>query len=257
MLNNDTYFSAENQLKYMSVSQFKSFEKCCASAYAEVTGTFKREETTALLVGSYVDAFFEGTLDRFKDAHPELFKKDGTLKSDYIKADEIIKRVMKDELFVEYMSGEKQIIMTGEIETVPVKIKIDSYFPHDKIVDLKVVKDFEPIYVPDEGRVPWAIAWGYDIQGAVYQEIVRQNTGDTLPFFLAAVTKQKEPDLEIIQISQTLLDEALKRFKEHIQYYDGVKQGVFEPERCEGCDFCKRTKKLVKPSLLDIEFDLD
>ena len=52
MLNNENYFSVENNLKYMSVSQFKAFENCPASAYAEVTGNYEREKTTALLVGS-------------------------------------------------------------------------------------------------------------------------------------------------------------------------------------------------------------
>ena len=42
---------------------------------------------------------------------------------------------------MEYMSGEKQVIMTGEIEGVPVKIKIDSYHPNKMIVDLKVMSE--------------------------------------------------------------------------------------------------------------------
>ena len=145
MITNDNYFSNENQLKYMGVSQFKSFEKCHASAYAEVMGKYEREKTTSLLVGSYVDAHFEGSLDIFKAKNPSLFKRDGGLKADYVKAEEIINRVERDPLFMEYMSGEKQVIMTGEIEGVPVKIKIDSYHPGKMIVDLKIMKDFEPV----------------------------------------------------------------------------------------------------------------
>ena len=49
-------------MEYMSVSQFKAFEKCQHLALAKVKGKYKREKTTALLVGSYVDAYFEGTL---------------------------------------------------------------------------------------------------------------------------------------------------------------------------------------------------
>lgn len=73
MLNNENYFSVENNLRYMSVSQFKAFENCPATAYAEVTGNYEREKTTALLVGSYVDAHFEGSLDVFK-AHKQPTK---------------------------------------------------------------------------------------------------------------------------------------------------------------------------------------
>lgn len=127
MLTNENYFSSENQMKYMGVSQFKAFEKCEAAALAELTGEYRREKTVSLLVGSYVDANFEGTLDVFKAQNPEIFTKKGELKAEYRKAEEIIQRIERDPLFVTFLSGESQVIMTGEIEGVPVKIKIDSY----------------------------------------------------------------------------------------------------------------------------------
>ena len=42
------------------------------------------------------------------------------------------------------MSGGTQAIMTGEIEGVPVKIKVDSLRP-DRIVDMKIMRDMEDI----------------------------------------------------------------------------------------------------------------
>lgn len=246
-LTKDNYFSQEMSMKFMGVSQYKAFEKCSAAALAEINGEYEREKTTALLVGSYVDSYFEGTLDKFKAQNPNLFKKDGTLKSDYIQADQIINRIEQDSLFMEFMSGEKQVIMTGEIEGVPVKIKIDSCFP-DKIVDLKIMRDFEPMYVPEQGRLPWYEAWRYDLQGAVYQEIVRQNTGKRLPFYLAAATKEKVTDIKILHIGQELLDFELEQFKKNVQMYDAVKKGIIEPERCGKCDYCKQTKILTEPT---------
>ena len=65
-LTNENYFSKEADMEYMSVSQFKAFEQCEAAALASVKGEWERPKTTALLVGSYVDAHFEGTLDVFK-----------------------------------------------------------------------------------------------------------------------------------------------------------------------------------------------
>ena len=244
-LTNENYFDRENQLKYMSVSQFKAFENCQYGAMAELKGEYLREKTPSMLVGSYVDAHFEKTLDIFKAKNPEIFKRDGSLLSQYANADNIIERIERDKMFCEFMSGEKQVIMTGEIEGVPVKIKIDSYLP-DKIVDLKIMKDFAPIYKEGQGKLAWFEAWGYDLQGAVYQEIVYQNTGKRLPFFLAAATKEKEPDIDIIEISQDALDFELSRFKEKITYYDAVKKGFIEPERCEKCDACKFTKVLTE-----------
>lgn len=249
-LDNNNYFSLKAQQEFMSVSQFKAFRKCQECALAEISGNFIQPKTTALLIGSYVDAYFEGTLFEFKENNPQIFKKTGELKSEYIKADEIIKRIQNDELFCDYMSGEKQVIMTGEIKGVPIKIKVDSLLP-DRIVDLKVVKDFEPIYVPEQGRLSFIEAWGYDIQGAVYQEIVRQNTGVKLPFYIAAATKERVTDLEIIEITQPYLDCALDDFKTDIQYYNGIKQGLYPAERCEKCDYCKKTKVLKEPKRIE------
>lgn len=244
-LTSENYFSVEAQMKYMGVSQFKAFEECQAAALAEVSGNYEREKTTSLLVGSYVDAYFEGTIDSFKEINPELFKRDGTLKSEYRKADEIISRLERDDFFMEYMSGEKQVIMTGKIEDVPVKIKVDSLLP-DKIVDLKIMKDFQPIYKPEKGRLNFIEAWRYDLQGAVYQEIVRQNTGKKLPFYIAAATKEKETDLAVIEVSPAYLEVELENFKSKVAFYDGIKRGLFEPQRCEHCDYCKSTKVLKK-----------
>ena len=241
------YFSRKASLEYMSVSQFKAFEKCPAAALAEIKGKYKREKTTALLVGSYVDAYFEGSLANFIRENPEIFKKDGTLKADYLQAEIIIQRILKDKLFKKYMSGEKQVIMTGEISGVPVKIKIDSLHP-DKIVDLKVMADFKPQYDSENGLQPWFAFWGYDLQGAVYQEIVRQNTGEKQPFYLAAATKEKVTDIDIVLLNQNMLDAALDRFKEGVEMFDAIKQGVIPPDRCEKCEYCKNTKKLKTPT---------
>ena len=231
-------------MKYMSVSQFKAFDKCEEAAMAELNGTYEREKTTALYVGSYVDSYFEGRLDEFKRNNPNIFKNDTTLKAPYIGADAIIERIEKDSLFMEFMSGDKQVVMTGEINSVPVKIKVDSLLP-DKIVDLKVVKDFKPLYKEEEGKLPWYEYWRYDLQGAVYQEIVRQNTGKKLPFYLAAATKESVTDIGIWHIEQDLLDFELEKFKEKVQYYDFIKQGIIDPSRCEKCSYCKETKILT------------
>lgn len=246
-LNKRNYFTRKANRLFMSVSQFKSFQKCQATALAEINGQYEREKTTALLVGSYVDSYFENSLTSFKKNNPEIFKKDGTLKADYIQAEAIIKRIESDRLFSEYMSGKKQVIMTGVINGVAVKIKIDSLHP-DKIVDLKVMKDFEDVYDSERGRLPWFEAWQYDLQGAVYQEVVRQNTGERLPFYLASATKEKITDIDIVHLNQQMLDFALDRFKQEVEMYDAIKKGVIEPERCEKCEYCKMSKQLTAPT---------
>ena len=250
MITNDTYFSPGNNMKYMSASQFKSFMGCEAAALAELRGEYTRDKTTALLVGSYVDAYFEGSLERFRAENPELFTKQGGLKSEYRQAERIIERITGDKLFMKYMSGEKQVIKVGEIEGIPFKIKIDSYHPGKAIVDLKIMKDFAPVYKEGQGRLNFIEAWGYDIQGAVYQAI----EGNHLPFFVAAATKEKEPDMAVISIAQPYLDTAMEIVKANVQRFADMKKGIGEPIRCEKCDYCKQTKVLDRVITME---DLD
>ena len=234
----ENYFSPEANLAYMSVSQFKTFMDCEARALAELNGEYEREKTVSLLVGSYVDAHFEGTLDIFRAQNPDIFTKQGELKSNFKQAEYIISRIERDKMFMKYMSGEKQIIKTGLIDGVQFKTKIDSYHPDKAIVDLKIMKDFQNIYKPVKGRLNFIEAWGYDIQGAVYQAV----EGNNLPFFIAAATKEKETDISIIQITQPYLDAALAIVKANIHRFADLKNGISEPIRCEKCDYCKRTK---------------
>ena len=191
----ENYYTKEANMQYVSVSQYKEFNGttgkmgCEAYAMAKLRGEVEEVTTTALMVGSYVDAYFEGTLPTFSAQHPEIFssrgKTAGELKSEYKQASIMIDRAVKDPVFMQYMAGDKQVIMTGEIEGVPVKIKIDSADGR-RITDLKTVKSItETFYAKDLGqRLNFCEWWGYDLQAAVYREIYRQNTGDLLPFYM-------------------------------------------------------------------------
>ncbi|MCI8890687.1 MAG: hypothetical protein HFH34_04940 [Eubacterium sp.] len=259
-LTDGNYYSQEANREYMSVSQFKDFAgtygklPCEFTALEKLEECWKEEETTALMVGSYVDSHFEGTLDKFKADHPSLFKKDGGLKADYVKANEIIARIERDEYFMRYMSGQKQVIMTGELFGAKWKIKIDSYIPDVAIVDLKVMSSItKPEWVRDLGYLSFVEYWGYDIQGAVYQEIVRQNTGKKLPFYIAAATKEKEPDIRIIHVTDNYLQAALSVVETNMPRILRVKNGEAEPDRCELCDCCRHNRVLSRPiSIMDL-----
>jgi hypothetical protein len=240
MITAENYHSPEMNMKYMGTSQFKAFMECEAGALAEVKGEYIQEKTVSFLVGSYVDAYYERTLDKFMAENPDIFTLKGTLKSEYKHAEYIIQRLERDEFFKKYMAGQKQVIKTGDIEGVPFKIKIDSYHPGKAIVDLKIMRDFEQIW-KDGLKLSFVEAWQYDIQAAVYQAV----EGNNLPFFIAAGTKEKpEPDLAIISIPQERIDYCLNQVKENIQRFADIKKGLIEPTRCERCDFCKSTKIL-------------
>lgn len=238
-ITNSNYYGPKANLEYFSVSQYKDFLDCPARALATARGEYKPQMTEAMLIGSYIDSYFEGSLEKFKNEHPEIFNsRTGELKAAYQKANSIIKRCESDELFMEYMTGSKQVIMTGDIEGVPIKIKMDVYRTGERIVDLKVVRSFERII----GVSPISF-WKYDLQGAIYQQI----EGNHLPFFLAMATKEDVPDIAIVKVEQSDMDEALSDFKKNIHRFNAMKQGELDAYGCGRCDYCKLNKKLSAP----------
>lgn len=254
VLTAENYYSQEANEKYVSVSQYKDFygtpdkRGCESMALAKIRGEWETPMTTALMVGSYVDAYFEGTLPTFAAQHPEIYssrgKTAGQLKAEYRQASIMIDRASKDDLFMKYMEGEKQVIMTGEIEGVPVKIKIDSTDGR-RITDLKTVKSInETFFIKDSGeRVSFVEKWNYDLQAAVYQEIYRQNTGDLLPFYICAISKDKtdnipHPRIAVIELQPMLIQERLTEVKHNINHIQDLKNGVMDPIPCGVCDWC-------------------
>lgn len=244
-LNNKNYYSQKANKAYFSVSQVKDFLKCEAYAMAKIYGEWVEPATTAMMTGSYVDSYFEGTLEEYKANTPELFKRDGSLKSDFVKAEQIIQRIESDELFMLCMSGRKQVIMTGEVFGAPFKIKMDSYIHDEAIVDLKVVKKIRETFFRSGGRISFIEKWGYDLQLAVYQEVVRQNTDKVLDCVIAAIDKQDVPDLDCILIPNDQLEFQRNELRWKMPRIIDVKSGKEEPHRCGVCDYCKTTKVLT------------
>ena len=245
LLNNDNYFSPEAMSEYWSVSQFKAFSRCEAAGLAEARGEYQREETDALLIGSYVDAHFSGEMDRFMAEHAgQMYsKRTGGLLAKFQHANDMIERVEADPMMMRFLEGEHQKILTADVFGVPWKIKMDVW-TEDRIVDFKTVKDFADVYDPGYGWRSWVEYWGYDIQGAIYQKVEELNSGKRKPFYLAAVTKEKVPDIKIVHIPQHILDTALGLVEAKIDRFDLVKSGDLPPIRCESCNYCKRTKVL-------------
>lgn len=231
-LNQDNYYSAEANWEYFSISQYKSFMACEARAMAELQGRYKRPVTKALLVGSFVDSFFEGTLDSFIEENPAIFTRKKELRAEFRRANQIIETVKTDKKFMDFMGGEKQKIFEFELFGVKWKTKLDSYMAGKCITDLKVVANMKTI--------PY---WRYDLQGAIYQRGVEIVTGEKLPFYLAVVTKERVMDRDIWQIPQSTLDMALKEIEQNIGRYIEIKAGYGEACGCGQCDYCKSIKQ--------------
>lgn len=258
----ENYFSPEMNMAYMGSTQFKAFDRCEAAALAEVRGEYAPAASTALLVGGYIDAYFSGELPVFQAQHPEIFKRDGGLKAEYVHAQDVIARMEADELYMLLMSGKKQVILTGEIAGIPFKVKIDSLLDADTsrriverfpemaevmgmcdgaLVDQKVMRDMKGIWSEEEHtKVSFAQFYGYDIQGAIYQAI----EGHMLPFLLAVGTKEDAPDIDVKYIPDGELAAKLAEVEDRAPRYQAIKEGKIAPRRCEKCAYCRMTKKL-------------
>lgn len=265
VLSQSNYYSTEANASYYSVSQIKQFLDCPSCAMAQLRGDYVRNKTTSLLVGGFVDAYFSGEIEQFFKDNPEIFTKKGDLKSDFVKATEIIKRIKRDELAMMMLSGEKQKIVTGQIAGYPFKAKLDILldrnqcraiaerfpsmsellFEDGAIVDLKIVKDYEPLYRPEEGRMHFITYWRYDLQGGTYQELVRQMIGKRYPFYILAATKQDPPDIRLFRVDQSEMDVQLNILKQELPEIDAIKRQETEPERCESCAWCRESRVLT------------
>ena len=259
-LTNDNYYSAAADKIFLSNSKFKAVYGTPVHPYAceDAAINGPKAESEALLIGGYVDSWFEGqaAFDAFKADHQDqLLMKSGKDYYKFVKdADEAIDKVSKDQVFMDYAKkGSHQTIMVGEIAGHPFKIKMDAYHS-DKIVDVKYVKDAGMVWNDiKKERITFIEDYGYNIQGAIYQEIVYQNTGKKLPFYIAFITKEKdEADFDIVQIDQKILDEALEYVKMQLisrPYAEVLK----DPQRCgrKKCPWCKSKKTLLAPKTYD------
>ena len=251
VLTSDNYYSQEANQRYMSVHQYLDFvghmgvRGCEKRAMAALRGDYEKEKTTPMLVGSYVDSHFEGTLEQFKKDNPDIFTQKGELKAAYRQAETMIARAERDEKFMAYMSGDKQVIMTGYLFGCDWKIKMDSYIPGKAIIDLKTASDLHKAWkVQDYGYASVPEYWGYTIQMAVYQKIVEINTGKKLPCILAFITKEDSPEIKLCYIDQMTLDHSLNEVEMNMSSVLMVKNGEVEPIPCGKCDYCKATEPI-------------
>ncbi len=254
-LNQENYYTDTD---YMSVSRYKQMLECHNQTQ------FDTHKSTAMLVGSYVDSYIEGTLDKFKEENPEIFSSRGAtkgqLKSEFKIAEDVCKYLDDDELAQKFLSGEKQTIMTGEINNVPFKIKMDSYIPDKCIVDLKVMRTIRN----SKGELYNFIEqFGYSVQLACYQEIVFQNTGKRLPCYILVATKETPIECRVIQIPQEILDEKLNDVYSNIEVIWKVFKGELPKlHYCGKCPICIKNnnyKKLINMYELNggIEYELE
>lgn len=265
VLTDENYYSAEANKHYCSASQFKQFvgypfhERCEYATLAELNGEYERPKSNALLFGSYVDTALTEpeNLEQFVKDHPEIISSRGAtagqLKSEFKLADKMIEKLKSDKKCMALLSGNHQTIMVGTIFGMDFKIKMDSYKEGKFIVDLKTTEDiYKSYYSKGQGHMSFIEYFDYITQLAIYQEIVRQNTGETLPVYIVAVSKEDEPNIQAIWIDNETLHDRIygNEFQDgianDIARIKGLKDGSIKPEKCGKCYWCRKNKVVDK-----------
>ena len=259
ILTPENYYSSQANSLYLSNSMFKALYGIPGDPYpCEAAAMYApKEYSEALLAGSYVDAAFESddAFARFKEEHEaELLQKSRKAYYKFVTdADIAICRAKRDATFMSYLDGDHQKVMVGVIGGAAFKIKMDDYKEHVRITDLKYVKSAQESYNEHlRRRVTFIENYGYAIQGAIYQEIVAQNTGERLPFYIAYITKEDCPDFGVVEIPQDVLDEALEFVKLQLAARP-IAEIRKSPRPCmrRSCAWCRDQKVLKGPYTWD------
>ena len=285
----DNYYDVRDIL---SASTIKAFANCEAAALAELKGEYSRPTSTALLVGSYIDAALDSDaeLDKFLSSHPEIVNsRTGALKADFQRAADIVARCKEDALFrsltVDSPAEGHQYIVVGTIGTdsngasIPCKGKLDFLLMPDYleqlaarfpgwaaffrsaaqagglIIDLKSAANTDEVWDPDaEERLPWLQSWHYDRQLAIYRELYRQRSGHVLPVLVLVATKEPATSLLALTIDSGTLDEGLADARMLAPEAWAVMRGEAEPCRCGHCAYCRAQRKLAQMGPIDFRF---
>lgn len=253
-LTRDNYYGKESSWQYMSVSQYKRFERCEAAALAELKSEWNPDSSKIpLLVGNYVHSYFESEAEHaafIEENKDKMFSKrapHGLLK-DFKIAEQMIQRVEREPLFNYLWQGESEHILNEELYGVEWKARIDmlnvesGYF-----VDLKTTMQLDKRFYNKKygGYVSFVEEYGYILQMAVYEKLLEKKFGKPFKGYIYAVTKQTPSDVAAITTEPQKITFELNELQNNIKRVEKVKNGQTEPNHCGACDYCREHKKLI------------
>lgn len=261
ILTKANYHSNAANIEYMSRGQYKGFaHECEAKEMAKLKKEWVDPPFLPFLIGQYVHSFNDNTRSEFIAEHPEMFTKELTLKAKFVEANNMIDCLQNDEFAMYCLEGEKEKIITFEMFGAQWKIMLDvQNNERRRIVDLKTTKSItEKVWMAVENelgnivnrKVSFVEAYSYCLQAAIYSEGERisegREPGDYSEFLIVAVSKEKQPDKAIINMTDNdRLAEELAKVEANMPRILAVKSGEVEPVRCENCDYCRSTKILT------------
>lgn len=259
-LTQNNYYTHETDWQYMSFSLYKDFKKCEAQALAKLKDDWQpTSNPIPLLVGNYVHSYFES-----QESHESFIaenesammsnrgKSKGQLKAPFKVADSMINALKDDYFFRQaYLPGDKEKIVTGQINGVIWKGKIDSLnLDGGYFCDLKTVDDInKKHWNTDLGRYTnFIFDRGYHLQMAIYKELIKQTFGVECEPLIFAVSKQDPPAKLAIDFtdveSLNYMEFGLREVEDSQQHILDVMNGEVKPKRCEKCEYCRQTAQL-------------
>lgn len=246
----------------MSFSLFKDFEQCEARALAKLKEDWQpTSNPVPLLVGNYVHSYFESAkshqdfIEENKKAlmtRPTKANPNGHLRAEFKVANNMIQALQADDMFnYFYAPGKKEVIVTGEIDGYKWKGKIDSLML-DKgyFCDLKTVDDIHKFHYNRDVAAPnFVYDREYDLQMAVYKELIKQTFGVECNPYIFAVSKQTPPDHDAFKFESMAdkyaMEDDIRKVKELQPHFWKVMTGEERPITCGKCDYCRETKQLT------------
>lgn len=254
ILSDDNYYSNEADWQFMSVSQYKGFQKCEAAQLAKLKEEWQPvSDPIALLVGNYVHSYFEDLKihEAFKEEHKDrMFSKRkpyGLLK-DFKIAEQMIDRLIVEDFFLNVYQGKKEEIVTGDLYGINWKSKIDCLSVEDGyFVDIKTTKDIHERKWNDNynERATFIENYGYVLQMAVYKELLKQKYNKEFVPIIAAVSKQTPSEAKLITLDEDKMIFELILLKENIDHISKVKTGEEAPTYCGQCDYCRSVQRIT------------
>lgn len=232
---------------YVSFSAWCSYEECEAQALAKEKGEITFTQTEAMLVSSFMEMMLlePEKYDDFIEKNPDVLNKrikEPTLKKVYLDTIEAAETIYKDETFMTFLMGDKQVELTGTINGVKVLgyadvLNVEAGFG----TDFKYVKDFNRAWNPaTKRRESFIEQRKYAVQVAIYRELCYQKYGKYLDFYIAGATKEDVPRRVIAKFSDANYESSLDSFAQKLPRIVQLRKGEIEPTYCGKCEYCAR-----------------
>lgn len=236
---------------YVSFSTWNNYQRCEAAALARDKGELQFEASEAMIVSKYIEAKLIGSeeeVEKLFEEHPEIINsRTKEPKVAYLRAEKAVEEAKEDSTFMAHLKGDKQIKLEGVIDGVKIMGYADNINDNRFISDLKAMANLNRAWNDENRRkVSFVEDRNYAIQGYLYTEMYRQQTGLEVPYYLAVMTKQDPSKRVIVTFDDEAMAVAEEKFKHGLRAIKAIRGGKLDPEFCGQCDYCNENQPTMR-----------